>query len=249
MGHPRLTQWQPANGGQPAKLIVLGPAGHDAVGQLSRRALSQGLEVIVMQDADTLEHGGRGMAPPSFESLVGIVLIAPAQEADLAGRVQGVRRHRADVPVVVLVDGRRAADRLAGLDAGADDCLSLPVCAAEVLLRVRRLHREAPGLERPIELAGLQIDLREREVRRGDARLRLRPREWRLLEALARHGGQTVPPHQLLQAVCGADAEVGSNVLEAAVSSLRRAIDEPGRPSVVVTVRGRGYRLMVSAKS
>lgn len=77
----------------------------------------------------------------------------------------------------------------------------------------------------------------------------MRPREWRLLLTLARYRGETVAPQLLLQAMSGEGADIGSNVLEAAVSSLRRVIDEPGRQSLVVTVRGRGYRLRTSTEA
>lgn len=249
MGLPRLTLAQAGGGRPPARLVVCGPAGHDVIRQLSSRLQDECLEVIAVETLDALERTVCRQAPTSGGSLAGILFIASACESDLAERVRRVRRCLADVPVLVLVAGRRAADRLAGLDAGADDCLSLPICASEVLLRVRRLRREVLGLERPIELAGLQIDPQEREVRRGDIRLNLRPREWRLLLTLARYRGETVAPQLLLQAISGEGADIGSNVLEAAVSSLRRVIDEPGRPSLVVTVRGRGYRLRTSAEA
>lgn len=151
-----------------------------------------------------------------------------------------LRVHRPHVPVIVLTAKDAVADRVANLEAGADDYVVKPFSLSELLARVRaRLRR--PDAPSAVELrAGdLLLDLRSREAERGGRRVQLSSREFSLLEALLRHSGSVLSQPQLLDQVWGYGFEGSSNVVETYVRHLRRKLGA----DVVETVRGAGYRV------
>ena len=147
-------------------------------------------------------------------------------------------------PILMLTARDALEDRVAGLDAGADDYLPKPFAAAELLARVRALLRRGSSERPPIVRVGdLELDPATMGVRRAGVPIRLTAREFALLEVLARHPGQVFPQDRLIDAVWNADFTVGSNIVEVYVRSLRRKIDEGRRDGLIETVRGAGYRL------
>ena len=157
------------------------------------------------------------------------------------------RRLRADgvwVPVLMLTARDAVADRVRGLDGGADDYLAKPFAVEELLARVRALSRRGPAPKPTVlEVGDLRLDPATREVWRGDVGIELSAREFALLETLMRRAGQVLTQRQLLDAAWDLGYEQRSNVVEVYVRYLREKIDRPFGMSSIETVRGAGYRL------
>jgi two-component system OmpR family response regulator len=146
---------------------------------------------------------------------------------------------------VLMVTARDAVDdRVAGLDAGADDYLTKPFSFAELLARLRALARRG-AVERPtlLKAAGLRLDPAARRVWRGDAEIALSAKEFALLETFMRRPGQVLSRFQLLEHAWDFAYENRSNVVDVYVRYLRQKIDRPFRTDTIETVRGVGYRL------
>jgi two-component system, OmpR family, KDP operon response regulator KdpE len=158
-----------------------------------------------------------------------------------------VRRLRgwSDVPVIVLSVREAHAEKVAVLDAGADDYVTKPFSIDELLARIRALRRRASGEEAPpvLRFEDLEIDLARQAVRlRGDM-VRLTPTEYRLLEAMATNPGKLLTHGWLLQKVWGPGYSSESHYVRVYVQQLRRKLDDdPSRPRFVLTEPGLGYR-------
>jgi two-component system OmpR family response regulator len=152
------------------------------------------------------------------------------------------------VPVVMLTARGDVADRVRGLDAGADDYLAKPFSFAELCARLRALIRRGTP-ERPAVLAAgdLRLDPAGRRAWRGEAELELSAREFALLEFLLRHAGEVVTRTMILEHVWDTAYDPASNVVDQYVAYLRRKIDRPFGVVQLETVRGAGYRLLDSA--
>jgi two-component system KDP operon response regulator KdpE len=161
-------------------------------------------------------------------------------------------RRFSSVPILVLSVRDAEQDKVAALDLGADDYLTKPFGAAELLARVRALLRRAapePSGTR-FELDDIRIDLAARSVRHGDEQVHLTPTEWRLLEALATAPGVLRTHDWLLADVWDADTAPDVEALRVFVSQLRRKIEpDPRRPRVIGTDPGVGYRWLLEPAS
>jgi two-component system, OmpR family, response regulator len=148
--------------------------------------------------------------------------------------------------VLMLTARGEVADRVRGLDAGADDYLAKPFSFAELCARLRALIRRGRP-ERPAVLrAGeVRLDPAGRRAWRGETELALSPREFALLEFLLRHAGQVVTRTMILDHVWDVAYDGGSNVVDQYIAYLRRKIDRPFGAAQLETVRGAGYRLLV----
>ncbi|MDZ5623315.1 response regulator transcription factor [Nocardioides sp. HM23] len=155
-----------------------------------------------------------------------------------------IRRARIWTPVLMLTARNAVADRITGLDSGADDYLGKPFVFDELLARMRALVRRGP-VPRPTELevGDLRLDPASRRVWRGDVEIELSARELALLEALMRRAEQTLSRDQLLTHAWGDTHETSSNVVDVYVRYLREKIDRPFGADSLRTVRGLGYRL------
>ncbi len=147
-------------------------------------------------------------------------------------------------PVLMLTARDAVGDRVAGLDAGADDYLTKPFSFAELLARLRALVRRG-SVERPTELVvgDLRLDPGSRQVWRGESEVRLSPKEFALLETFMRRPGQALSRLQLLEHAWDFAYENRSNVIDVYVRYLREKIDRPFATTSLETVRGVGYRL------
>jgi two-component system, OmpR family, KDP operon response regulator KdpE len=153
-----------------------------------------------------------------------------------------------DAPLLVLTVRDAEASKVRALDAGADDYVTKPFGAPELLARMRAAlrHRvQARGGRPRVEAGPLAIDLVYRRVTRDGAELRLAPKEWAILEQLAIHAGKVVTHGQLLRKVWGRETETEQQYLRVYVRQLRQKVEpDPNRPSVLVTEPGVGYRLL-----
>ena len=158
-------------------------------------------------------------------------------------------RRSARTPVIVLSARGQEQDKVAALDLGADDYLTKPFGASELLARIRvALRRSAlpPGaLPEPVFQTGeLRVDLVRRQVFRGEEEAHLTPTEYRLLAALIRHAGRVSTHRQLLEEVWGANYADQSHYLRVYMAQLRHKLErDPTRPRLLTTEPGVGYRL------
>jgi two-component system response regulator QseB len=151
-----------------------------------------------------------------------------------------LRARGGDVPVVVITARDAVSDRVAGLDAGADDYLVKPFDLDELAARVRAVLRRHSGRASAVIHAGdLEIDTAARLVRWKGREVAVSAREYALLEALADRPGAFLSRAQLEERLYGWDAEIGSNAVEVHIHALRRKLD----PAAIRTVRGLGYSL------
>ena len=151
------------------------------------------------------------------------------------------------IPIVVLSARQTSHDKVAALDAGADDYVSKPFAMDELLARIRAAARRAAGLEAdPLVVTdAFTIDLAARVVTRDGQPVRLTPTEWRLLEILARNAGRIVTQKDLLRELRGPDLDRESHYLRVYLAQLRRKLEpDPARPRHLLTDPGIGYRLV-----
>ncbi len=160
--------------------------------------------------------------------------------------IEVCRRLRAegDLPIMMLTARDGTADRVRGLDSGADDYLVKPFAYEELLARVRALlRRRAPRARRTLRFGDVVMDLGAHEVRRGDLPIPLTAKEFDLLHHFLRNSSQVLRREQLLDAVWGFDFGAASNVVDVYVGYLRHKLEAGDRPRVLHTVRGVGYVL------
>jgi two-component system, OmpR family, KDP operon response regulator KdpE len=152
------------------------------------------------------------------------------------------------IPIIILSARDSQDDKVAALDAGADDYLTKPFGMDELLARMRaalrRAHPLEDGANAPvITTETFTIDLAAKRVTRADSEVRLTPTEWHLLEVLTRYPGKLVPGKQLLQEVWGPAHGVETNYLRVYMAQLRRKLEpEPSHPRHLITEPGIGYR-------
>lgn len=147
-------------------------------------------------------------------------------------------------PILMLTARDAVADRVDGLDAGADDYLIKPFALEELLARLRALLRRGPHLAPEVLLvADLKIDTRAQRVTRSDRHIPLTSKEYALLEHLARHPGRVVPRAEISAHIWDDNHDPLSNNVDVLVTRLRRKLDEGGQPAVLHTRRGAGYML------
>jgi len=164
---------------------------------------------------------------------------------DLDG-IEVIRRLRgwSRAPVIVLSGRAGPGDKIAALDAGADDYVTKPFSMGELLARLRAaLRRDAAALPVRVRIGTREIDLAAHTVLDGSKVVRLTPTQWRLLEILLRHPGQLVATQRLLTEIWGPGYERYTNYLRVHMSGLRRKLEtDPSRPRHLLTEPGMGYR-------
>lgn len=158
--------------------------------------------------------------------------------------VRDLRGKGVSTPVLILSALHDEDHRIEGLNAGANDYLGKPFSTRELLARVRALwHGRAQEPQTRLQVSDLEMDLLARTVKRGGKKLDLQPREFRLLEYLMRHSGQTVTRKMLLENVWDYHFDPQTNVIDVHISRLRSKIDRDFGETLLHTVRGSGYRL------
>lgn len=150
-----------------------------------------------------------------------------------------------NIPIIMLTARSEEADRIRGLETGADDYLTKPFSTKELIARVRAvLRRIRPGLaEDKVKYGDIEIDRVSHRVRRGDKEIHLGPTEFRLLDHLIQHPGRVFSREQLLNAVWGSDVFVEVRTVDVHIGRLRKALNKFKQGDPVRTVRSAGYAL------
>ena len=193
---------------------------------------------------DTVASGSEAVTSARTRAYDVILLDVGLPDLDGFRVCRSLRQERVWTPVLMLTARTAVADRIAGLDSGADDYLAKPFAFQELLARMRALARRGP-VPRPTELevGNLRLDPAGRRVWRGADEVSLSGREFALLEAFMRRPGQVLTREQLLALAWGDHHEVASNVVDVYVRYVRAKIDRPFGVTTLHTVRGMGYRL------
>jgi two-component system response regulator PrrA len=211
-------------------------------------ALARGLGLEGF-DVVTAGGGHEALAAIALDPPDVVVLDVNMPDLDGVTVARRLREDGRDTPICILSARDEIADRVAGLEAGADDYLVKPFALAELVARLRALlRRHAPDPGRsPVRAGEVTVDPIRRRAARGDRALDLTRREFDLLEVFARHPGIVLTRAQLLELVWGYDFEVESNVLDVFIGYLRRKLEADGEPRLLETVRGVGFRLNPAA--
>ncbi len=210
------------------------------LGRLLRRSLEANRHVV-----DVATDGETGLAAASGGAYDLIILDLGLPDID---GLEVCRRLRADgigTRVLMLTARDEVEDRVAGLDAGADDYLGKPFALSELSARIRAVTRRPPEPreDRELRLADLTLDLQGRQVRRGDHAIALSAKEFALLEFMLRHAGQVLSRQQIIEHVWRYDYEGHDTVVDTYIHYLRDKIDAGAAERLVRTVRGVGYVL------
>ena len=155
-------------------------------------------------------------------------------------------REWTDIPVIIISVRDRDEDKIAALDAGADDYLTKPFSAGELLARIRAALRRSlkPEKESVYQNGDLMVDLQKHEVRIKDIYVILTPTEYGILRVLVNHAGRVITHKQLIQEVWGGNYEADAHLLRVNISNLRRKIESDAlSPRYIITEPGVGYRL------
>ena len=167
---------------------------------------------------------------------------------DSLSTLEILRKESVKVPVLVISALSSIDERVRGLRAGGDDYLAKPFAMVELAARVEALLRRLEDVRTTKLRAGdLEMDLIEQTVRRGDTRIDLLPREFKLLEYFLRHQGRVITRAMLLQDVWHYNFSIETNVVDVHISNLRKKIDVRGVPSLIVNIRGAGFMLNANA--
>lgn len=205
---------------------------------LERAFLEEGYVVELAADGDSAVASA---SQSSYDLLV-LDWMLPGMDGVEVCRI--LRQRGIVVPILMLTARAEVAERIAGLDAGADDYLAKPFDLGELLARSRALTRRGTGADVTLRIGGLTIDRLARRATHEDRILDLTPREFTLLSFLARESGRVVPRAELLRRVWETTFDPGSNVVDAHIKNLREKLGSASR--MIETVRGVGYRMVQS---
>jgi len=209
------------------------------ISRVVQRALAEtGHEVDIAHDgAEGLERAEEN----PYDLLVLDVMLPRMDGISIA---RELRRQRQRTPILMLTARDAIADRVRGLDAGADDYLTKPFALEEFLARVRALGRRAlDGASARLEVGDLTLDPDRHEVTRGEQQIELTAKEFDLLAYLMRNAGRVLSKSQITEHVWGYDSEATSNVVEIYIHYLRDKIDKGFSRPLIRTVRGVGYTI------
>jgi DNA-binding response OmpR family regulator len=212
--------------------------------------IRQGLE----EEGHAVEVAGDGvtalellLAPGApFDLIVLDVMLPKRDGLDV---LKTLRARGVTAPVLMLTARDGVADKVAGLDLGADDYLTKPFAFEELLARVRALLRRGTEQRASVlRLGDLTLDPVTRQATRGNRRIELTAREYSLLDYFLRQPGRVLTRPMIAEHVWGLDFDSESNIIDVYIGYLRRKVDAPGEPRLLHTVRGSGYVMKAEAR-
>jgi DNA-binding response OmpR family regulator len=204
---------------------------------LARGLQEEGFAVDVAHSAEDAE----AMAPQQFQLFILDWMLPGKSGNELCRdlRASGVR-----APILMLTARDVVGDRIAGLDAGADDYLTKPFVFDELLARLRALMRRVELAQpAPVMMEDLVMHPLTRSVTRAGTRIDVTQKEYAILELLLERPGEVVSRAQLAERIWHADLIAIDNLIDVHMKNLRRKVDAPGRPALIHTVRGQGFRM------
>jgi two-component system, OmpR family, copper resistance phosphate regulon response regulator CusR len=194
---------------------------------------------------DACSHGRAGLERALAGGYDLILLDAMLPGLDGFSLLRQLRELGCGTAVLFLTARGDAADRIRGLDLGADDYLAKPFAFGELVARIRAIARRSHGdpVDGRFVVADLVVDLRRRRVERAGRALELSAKPFEILEALIRSAGHVLSRSMILEKVWGPNFEALSNVIDVHIGALRRKIDEGFEPPLIHTVKGVGFVL------
>lgn len=192
------------------------------------------------------ETGQLGLQEVAAAAPDGLVLDLGLPDMDGTRVIQRLREWT-KIPILVLSVREREDDKIAALDAGADDYLTKPFSGRELLARVRAILRRTQTTAEPsiVRFGAIEVDLSGRVVRRSGAEVKLTAKEYALLKLLVQHRGKVVTHRQILREIWGPNAEESTHYLRVHMTHLRQKIEaDPHQPGHLRTEPGIGYRLV-----
>ncbi len=209
-----------------------------ALARLIAKVLGEeGFQVTVAGDGPTGRDAALASPPDA------VILDVSLPRLDGLAVCRAIRARGLRMPILMLTARDAVPDRVAGLEAGADDYVVKPFAFEELLARLRVHLRRTGVVTGPLHVADLVVDPDARAASRGGRLLELSAQEFALLELLARHVGQVLTRDRILEHVWGYDAEPSSNVVDLYIHYLRRKVDQGFETPLIHTVRGVGYVL------
>lgn len=176
-----------------------------------------------------------------------IILDLMLPKLDGLSILKSLRKQGNKIHILILTAKDTVEDRVKGLQLGADDYLVKPFAMEELIARVQSLIRRSYNIKSPyLEIGSLVIDTARRIVTRAEKEIELPPREYALLEYLVLHKNRVVSRTEIETHIYNDEADLMSNVVNSAICTIRKKIDEPGTPSLIETKRGMGYMLKVN---
>lgn len=158
--------------------------------------------------------------------------------------IRELRRRKNQTPVIMLTALDAIPDRIKGFELGADDYLIKPFAFSELLVRISAVLRRGPVLkEETLKVADLEIDVGKGRANREGKRLDLTPKEFAILNLMARHTGKIFTKSALTEKIWGLNYDSDSNMIEVHINRLRSKVDGPFEKKLIYTLRGRGYVL------
>jgi len=189
------------------------------------------------------DNGEDGVVLATSEPVDVVLLDIALPELDGHQTLARIRARRQDLPILMLTARDDLDNKVAALESGADDYLTKPFALQELVARIRAMTRRSDQQRSAtIEAGDIKLDLAARRSWRGSVSIDLSSREFALLEYFLRNPGRLLTRQQILAAVWEYDFDPMSNVVDVYVRYVRRKIDQPGRPSMITTLRGSGYR-------
>ncbi len=208
---------------------------------LSKGLRAEGWTTSIAERADEAQH----VLERSGADLDLVLLDLGLPGGDGETVLRRLRQRDQRLPVIVLTARAEVADRVRGLDAGANDYLAKPFAFEELLARIRAVRRTAEQPSAAELLVGdLRLDLMTKVAWRAGQRIELSPREWALLEMFMSHPRHVLSRARILGSVWQYDADPGTNVVDVYVGYLRKKLNRDGLEPLIHTVRGAGYRLV-----
>ncbi|WP_405880710.1 response regulator transcription factor [Streptomyces sp. NBC_01136] len=194
-------------------------------------------------NADGCYDGPSGLAAARDPRLDAVVLDVMLPGLDGVEVCRALRGEGIDVPVILLTARGAVSERVAGLDAGADDYVVKPFAMEELLARLRAISRRRPDPAGRLQVGDLVLDPEQQRAWRGDCELDLSRREFDVLRVLMENAGRLVSRVQLLDEVWDGETDLRSNAIDVHVSKVRFKVDRAFDRTTITTLRGRGYRL------
>lgn len=200
------------------------------------------------QEGFVVEHAFDGLDGLQFamtNSYAAMIVDLMLPKLDGFSLIERMRYAKIKTPVLILSAKQSVGDKVQGLQIGGDDFLTKPFAFSELLARLQSIIRRSAGTPEATRLtvADLSMDLIRREVKRGEARIELQPREFALLEFLMRNSGRVVSKAMIVEHVWDYNFDPQTNVVEARISRLRDKVDKNSEVKLIHTIRGVGYVL------